>query len=111
VCGVECRKPLWDVDTVGDGSQIGTYGVGALEVVWCIKRNAHGGEGRGEAVKPEADVAAGAMHQDDGRMSGRCFGLVHVDADVAAACAEGALHGDWMREDTDVMQSRDRIGT
>ena len=50
-----------------------------------------------EAVEPEADVAAGTVHEDDGGMGVECCGLVHVDADVAAAGAEGALHGDWMR--------------
>jgi hypothetical protein len=37
-----------------------------------------------------------------------CFWLVHVDADVTVAGAEGALHGDWMREEAGIVQSRDR---
>jgi hypothetical protein len=28
-----------------------------------------------------------------------CWGLVHVDADVAAAGGEGALHRYWMRQE------------
>jgi len=107
-CGVECRKPLRDVDAVGDGSEVRADGVGAIEVVRCVKRDPHGVEGRREAVEPVADVATGTMHHDDRRVGRGCFGLVHVDADVTVAGAEGALHGDWMREEAGIVQSRDR---
>lgn len=55
-------EPLREVDAVENGGGVGVDGSGAVEVVDGEETDAEFFEMRGEAVKPEADVSAGAVH-------------------------------------------------
>lgn len=58
-------EPEREVATVLDGGGIGPRGACTVEVVDRIESDAEPSEMWGEAVKPEADVATGAVQQQD----------------------------------------------
>lgn len=79
--------------SVEDGLGVGAGGVGALEIMGGEDVDAGEGDKGGDAVEPEADVAAGAVEEYDGGEFRRCCGWGDgVEADWFAAAEEG-LHG------------------
>lgn len=78
---------------VEDGLGVGAGGAGALEVAGGEDVEAGEGDEGGDAVEPEADVAAGAVEEEDGGegFGGRGWGD-GVEADGFDAGKEG-LHG------------------
>ena len=85
-------EPEWDVNAVGEHGGRGSVGSSAVEVVDGEDEDAEPGEHGRDAVEPEADVAAGAVQQDDGGVRAGGGGPGDVEADGFAAAEEG-FHG------------------
>ena len=90
--------PERDVDTVGQGRQVGADGAGAVEVMDGIDGDAEAGDKRGDSIEPEVRVAPGTMEKKDGRVGSGGKGFDCIEADGAASAQEGSLHGDGMQE-------------
>lgn len=86
-------EPEGDVVAVEDGLGVGAGGTGALKILGREDGDASKGDEGGDAVEPEADVASGAVEEEDGGELGGGGGWGDsVKADGFAAGEEG-LHG------------------
>ncbi len=80
--------PNRKVISVQNRRRVRPLGARAIEVVRSVKRDAELPQGRGEPVRPEADIATRTVEENNGR-KGSCVGrLDRVDADPLLSAPE-----------------------